>query len=56
MTAREAIRILAENLEAMGLLDKPMADDDVVACFKDCLPEGYDIIKRWPTQQQAKEG
>jgi len=47
LTAREAVRILIENLEAMGLLDKGMSDDAVLACFKDCLPEGYDIIQRW---------
>lgn len=51
LTAREAIRILTENLEMMGLLDKPAADDDVIACFRDCLPKGYDIIKRWASEE-----
>jgi len=51
LTAREAMRILTENLDAMGLLDKPIADDDVIACFRDCLPEGYDIIKRWAVEE-----
>ena len=47
LTAREAVRVLTENLEAMGLLDKDMTDGDVLGAFRDCLPEGYDIIKRW---------
>jgi len=47
LTAREAVRILTENLEAMGLLDKSMSDVSVLDAFRDCLPEGYDIIKRW---------
>ena len=51
LTAREAMRILTENLEAMGLLGKPIADDDVIACFRDCLPKGYDIIKRWSREE-----